>query len=94
METTINGKRVVLRDVLLAKDAWPIMDIARHSAKGDILRYEDEVESMRRVIESWDMPGDPADAASYDGLDLFREFGPLSNAVAQHLGSMLGQSKN
>jgi hypothetical protein len=94
MEITINGKRVVLRDVLAAKEAWPIIEIMRNTAAGTALRYQDEVEVLRRTVETWELPGDPADPASYDTLDAFREFGPLSNAVGAHIRDMLDPSKN
>ncbi len=80
MELTVNGTRVVLRDKLSAKANWDLLQKAQ-TFSGGTATFEDMVEIVRRYVKEWDFPGDPADPASYEDLDLFKELLPIVNAA-------------
>lgn len=89
-EVTINGKRVVLKDALCGRDGWRVVELLRKFADPkQTATYEDNCEIMSLVVDSWEFDGDPADPASYDALDTFREFNPLGFEVGTHVNEML-----
>jgi hypothetical protein len=93
-EATINGKRVVLKDALRGRDGWRVVDLLRKFAdEKQVATYDDNCELMSLVVESWEFDGDPADPASYEALDTFREFNPLGFEVGTHVNEMM-QPKN
>lgn len=94
-EVTINGKRVVLKDVLRGRDGWRVIELFQEAQAKEEIRetYDANRELVSLVVESWEFDGEPSDPASYDALDTFREFQPLNRAVAEHVMNML-PSKN
>ncbi|HUW11735.1 MAG TPA: hypothetical protein VM537_18535 [Anaerolineae bacterium] len=81
----VNGKQVVLRDNLPARDSWGILEILRTGSEDEGPSFDDEARLLSIVVLSWEFEGDPSDAESYAGLDLFSEFLPLRDAVGRHL---------
>ena len=94
-EVMVNGKRVVLKDALRGRDGWRVVELFQEAQAREELRetYEANRELVSLVVESWEFDGDPADPASYDAMDTFREFQPLNRMVAEHVMNML-PSKN
>ena len=82
MEVTINCKRVTFRERIPLRIGARLPKLASET---DNLDYQTNVPVMQILIESWEFPGDPADASAYDELDLFSEMKPLVDATATEL---------
>lgn len=80
--TAINGKRVTLRERIPLRDGHRIPALLQACADGDL---NTQVAVARLVIESWEFPGDPSDAESYQELDTFSEVIPLMTWVAERV---------
>lgn len=98
MDIDVRGTRVVLRDRLLARDAWPLRTLMARGAKGETLSFEEEAGALALVVESWGFAGDPQDVNAYAELDLI-DFMVLDTAVGKHLAEMFtskpaGDAKN
>lgn len=96
METIINGKRVVFLDKVPAKVGWNIL--VNHS---DILGkplntivFDDVVTLLQIAIESWEFDGSPAEASSYDNLDVVSEILPLATALGTWISEHFATPKN
>lgn len=81
-EVTIAGKRVTFRERVPLKLGARLPKLAGEIDGED---FSTVVPVLQMLIESWEFEGDPADAASYDELDLFGEMIPLSNAMGTEL---------
>ena len=84
-ELEINGKKVILRDKLPAKDSWAILEFMRKGSEDEEPSFEEEAHLLSVTVLSWEFEGDPSNSESYADLDLFREFLPLRNAVSTYL---------
>ena len=84
MEKVIAGKVVVFKDRLPAKENWSLVTMMNKLSGGSV-DYEPTVAVLSRIVASWEFEGDPADPASFDDLDLIREFMPLMNAAGEML---------
>jgi hypothetical protein len=96
MDTTINGKRVTLRDKIPAKMGWNII-IARDGIlqkSWEDLTFDDVASLAVLAVDSWELPGDPHEAVSFSELDLVDEFVPLANELVKWLNSRLAAPKN
>lgn len=94
MDVTVNGKRVTLKDKLSAREGWPVVMISNKVAMEKTIAFDDEVTVMTIVVDSWEFEGDPHDRKSYENLDLWEEFTPLSNEVAVHVYAIRTTQKN
>lgn len=94
-EITVNGRRVVLRERLPARECWPLIETLRVSQReGREMTYDEEVRAMATLIESWEFEGDPHDPSAYEALDLFEEYLPLSGAIGANLIERMTGAKN
>ena len=93
MEITINGKRIVLREKLPARENWDFFQ-KMNFPQGTDLTFEQAVGLAQRYIKEWDFEGDPTDVESYADMDLPSELLPIINAVTARLNEALGTSKN
>lgn len=85
---TINGKRVTLKRRLPMRDAPRLPALLQACGDGD---YRTQTAVLQALVESWEFDGDPSDPASYEALDVFSEFVPLSDAIGRHLTARLGR---
>lgn len=105
----INGKEVVFKEKLESAAWWPLLPVIAsmqtvdqdlpEAQRGMAVLAKLEWPSIRAMfvasVASWEFEGDPADASSYDCLDLFRETIPLLMALTDTIGSRasdLGES--
>jgi hypothetical protein len=95
MEITVNGKRVILRDRLSAREGWPLRALMAKAAREGDLSFEEEAQALSAVIESWDFPGDPHDVESYAELDM-PDFLAIDIEVGKQLRVLIlpGNEKN
>ena len=96
MDITVNGKRVTLRDKIEARLGWNTIiaraDVYARGLAG--LTFDNIAELGMVAIASWEFDGNPADIESYASLDLVTEFIPLTNELANWLGSKFNPPKN
>lgn len=85
---TVNGRQVTLKKRLPLREGQtlPALIHRASSGEGDTAA---QIEMGIMLIESWEFPGDPHDPESYQDLDLFDEFFPLRNALAEHVTARL-----
>jgi len=94
MDVTINGKRVTLRESLPARENWDLMKGFGDGAEFKDMSFDQATDIFRRFVETWEYDGDPALVESYAGLDLFQEYMPLMQAVAERITALMGNAKN
>ena len=94
MEIEINGKQVVLREKMPAKECYDLLAIVRKAAATGDIGYDEQVQVFTTIIESWEFDGDPKDPEAYAGLDLLPEFVALDSAVGDYLRAKWLGSKN
>ena len=78
METTVSGKKVVLRTKYPSSENRDLFKVFRAMSIDDLGTVPPVA---LRMVESWEFEGDPADAASYDALDAFDLLG-LQRAIS------------
>jgi hypothetical protein len=70
---TIDGKEVVFRDKLPARQWWDLFPKVTEIESGDSFLekfgWDDAVALVKSLVESWEFDGDPGDAVSYELLD-------------------------
>lgn len=93
MEFTIKDKRVTTRERLPAKQSWGLLKTFQGFSGGE-MEYEQAVSIFTTFIESWEFDGDPHDPESYAELDMFSEFMPLMNRIAEQVQAVMGDGKN
>lgn len=85
-ERIINGKRVIFKDKLPAKEGWDLWERIVEFDQGGV---KNAVVLARpilpHVIATWEFEGDPADLAAYDNLDVIEELLPLANALGEYV---------
>ena len=84
MEIDVRGTKVVLRDRLPAREAWPLRQLMVRAQKGETLTFDEEAGALAQCVESWEFEGDPHDVESYAQMDL-ADFAVLDNRVAEYL---------
>ena len=94
METTVNGKNVVLRERLPAKECYDLLAIVRKAATTGDIGYDEQVKVFTVIVESWEFEGDPKDPEADADLDLLTEFVALDNVVGEYLRERWLGSKN
>jgi len=94
MEVTVSGKRVRLRDRLPARECWPLIQAVRKAQQGQETTFDEGVQAIMPMVESWDFDGDPHDGKAYEWLDLLTEFIPLGQLVGSEIVNRLAASKN
>ncbi len=78
-ELVINGKKVQVRTSFRGREWYSLpADFRRAGQAIEKGEYEGAIPFLSRVIESWEFEGDPAEAASYEGLDVLAELVPLT----------------
>ncbi len=87
MDIDVRGTRVVLRDRLLARDAWPLRNLMARATQGETLSFEEEAGALALLVESWEFDGDPKDVESYAALDLV-DFMVLETSAGKYLRDM------
>lgn len=90
-EKQINGKRVKLKERLPLRDGRRLPELMQ-ACTSDL---GTQVPVLVLVVESWEFPGNPADPAAYEDLDIYTEVLPLANWAGEHLRERLAiNSKN
>ena len=85
----VNGRRVVLRDNLPARESWGILELLRTGSEDEGSSFDEESLLLSLAVLSWEFDGEPSNPESYADLDLFLEFLPLRNAVSRYLDERL-----
>jgi len=93
VEIEVKGKKVVLRDKMPAKANWDLFQNFERFASGE-LDFDRIVDLLSRVVESWELEGDPHDTATYEEMDLFSEMMPLVSALSEIVSTWTESSKN
>lgn len=83
-EHVINGKRVLFRARLPLSLGHNIVKLLNQAKSDDL---NDHVAAMTVLIESWEFPGDPTKAASYQDMDILSELVPLEVALGVYVGA-------
>ena len=88
-EYTVAGKRVTLKKALPAKEA--------HLLPKLLLSYDGDTDIIRNMgqiaIDSWGFNGDPKDARSYAGMDIFDELYPLGKALINYINARMAAAQ-
>jgi len=77
---TINGKEVVFKGKLTAKEWWPLLPKLVGLGAGnwlEVLDFDTVCKIVAGSVQSWEFDGDPSDPESVAGLDAFAELLPL-----------------
>ena len=69
-------------------------DLPKQWANSDELPFPEWGAVMAQFVESWEFDGDPAEVASWENLDSFREIAPIARAINQFVIGMLTDAKN
>ena len=93
MELDINGKKVVLKAKLPAKANWDLIQNFDRFAEGT-LEFDKVADLLARIIDTWELEGDPHDPVSYEALDLFSEMMPLMGALGEFVTQKAVAPKN
>jgi hypothetical protein len=94
MDVTINGKQVILHERLSAGENWDLVKGFSAGRAFSEMTFEESTTMLKRFVASWEFDGDPADVEAYRGLDLFREYMPLLQAVGERMSALMAPSKN
>lgn len=86
MEFTVNGKKVVVKDTLTMLDGYDLYGLMADQTSRDM---RTQVPLLVKMIESWELAGNPADPDAYNGLDVFHEFLPLARKIIRYINEML-----
>ncbi len=86
MEFQVAGKKVVLRERITLGEGYDILGL---TARVDNEDFRTTVPVMIKMIESWEFDGDPSESASYDEMDVFTEFLPISRRVNAKFTSLI-----
>jgi hypothetical protein len=96
LEHTIDGKKVVLKARVPLRDSRNLLKLIGKKATNGM--EVDDIPKLGAVLmESWEFPGSPAKAASYEDLDMFDVICPLMILLAQYLEdrmARMGSLKN
>lgn len=82
---TVNGKRVILREHLPAKEYLHIIGGLDKIANLGDLPYDEQVKEIKDVVEEWEFEGDPADIESWGTLNA-PVFAAIVVQVTQYIG--------
>ena len=77
---TINGKEVVFKEKLAAREWWPLLPKLVGLGVGnwlEVLDFDTVCKIIAGSVESWGFEGDPSDPKSVEELDAFAELLPL-----------------
>lgn len=97
----INGKIVILKDVLEASEWWPLMPALSKMAGQDgasilaTLDWPTVCAMVKGAVKSWEFDGEPHNAKDVGKLDTFSEMIPLLRMISKLVGekaSGLGES--
>lgn len=94
MDTKVNGKKVVLRERMPAKECYDLLAIIRKASDTGDITYDEQVKVFTTIVESWEFDGDPNDPDAYAEIDLLTEFVALDSAVGEYLRDRWLGSKN
>lgn len=83
-EHVINGKRVLFRARLPLSLGHNIVKLLNQCNSADL---NDHIAAMTVLIESWEFPGDPTKAATYQEMDILSELIPLEVALGVYVGA-------
>ena len=89
---TINGKEVVFKETLAAKDWWPLLPKfigLKQSNWVEALDFDTMCQIVRGCVESWEFDGNPDDPEAAGELDAFDELLPLLKEISSFLNERL-----
>lgn len=89
---TINGKEVVFKETLAAKDWWPLLPKLiglKQSNWLEVLDFDTVCRMIVATVESWEFDGAPDDSEAIGQIDAFDELLPLLREVSSFLNERL-----
>ena len=87
---TVNGKEVRIRPRLPLSEGAKIPELLGKAASDDM---RDWIPLFQLLLEPCELVANPADAASYDALDVFEEVYPLGEAVGNYALSRINAAR-
>ena len=89
---TINGKEVVFKETLAAKDWWPLLPKLiglKQSNWLEVLSFDTVCQIIAGCVATWEFDGSPDDPEAVGELDAFDELLPLLRDVSSFLNERL-----
>ena len=97
LERKVAGKAVVFRRQLTLANGGRELSRLLAADRDGSNSWDINIAIMQIVVESWGLEGDPSQATSYEGLDLFEHLAPLWAATQEYIADRIGkqqQTKN
>jgi hypothetical protein len=91
-EVLIDGKTVVLRDSLPARQFYALAGAVQQIYPIGKAPFDEVVPPLVSIVERWELDGNPADIEAWAQLDLFRHLWPLLEAIWGHVRGIIRAS--